>query len=53
MADANINRVSMTEKQNVKEITNRLEEGLKKLFDSEVFIIIKKPLFINVLFETL
>ena len=29
MADVNVNKVSMTEKQKVKEITDRLEEGLK------------------------
>ncbi len=35
MADANVNKVSMTEKQKVKEITGRLEEGLKELFEEE------------------
>ncbi len=34
MADANVNTVSMTEKQKVKEITDKLEEGLKELFES-------------------
>lgn len=29
MADVNVNKVSMTEKQKVKEITDRLEEGLE------------------------
>ena len=37
MADANANRVSMTEKQKVKEITDKLEEGLKELFESEKY----------------
>lgn len=37
MADANVNKVSMTEKQKVKEITDRLEEGLKELFESEKY----------------
>ncbi len=37
MADTNVNRVSMTEKQKVKEITDRLEEGLKELFESEKY----------------
>ena len=37
MADANVNRVSMTEKQKVKEITDKLEEGLKELFESEKY----------------
>jgi len=37
MADTNGNRVSMTEKQKVKEITDRLEEGLKELFESEKY----------------
>ena len=35
MADANVNTVSITEKQKVKEITDKLEEGLKELFESE------------------
>ena len=35
MADASVNIVSMTEKQKVKEITDKLEEGLKELFESE------------------
>jgi len=37
MADANANKVSMTEKQKVKEITDKLEEGLKELFESEKY----------------
>ena len=37
MEDANVNKVSMTEKQKVKEITDRLEEGLKELFESEKY----------------
>ena len=37
MADTNVNKVSMTEKQKVKEITDRLEEGLKELFESEKY----------------
>lgn len=37
MADANVNKVSMTEKQKVKEITGRLEEGLKELFEGEKY----------------
>lgn len=37
MTDANVNTVSMTEKQKVKEITDRLEEGLKELFESEKY----------------
>ena len=37
MADANVNKVSMTEKQKVKEITDRLEEGLKELFEGEKY----------------
>ncbi len=37
MADTNVNNVSMTEKQKVKEITDRLEEGLKELFESEKY----------------
>ncbi|EOS72246.1 hypothetical protein C817_05677 [Dorea sp. 5-2] len=37
MADANVNTVSMTEKQKVKEITDKLEEGLKELFESEKY----------------
>lgn len=37
MADANANKVSMTEKQKVKEITDRLEEGLKELFEGEKY----------------
>lgn len=34
MADENT-KVQMTEKQKVKEITDRLEAGLKELFESE------------------
>lgn len=37
MADVNVNKVSMTEKQKVKEITDRLEEGLKELFEGEKY----------------
>jgi antirestriction protein ArdC/predicted nucleotidyltransferase len=37
MADTNVNKVSMTEKQKVKEITDRLEEGLKELFEGEKY----------------
>ena len=37
MADANVNTVSTTEKQKVKEITDKLEEGLKELFESEKY----------------
>ena len=37
MADTNVNKVSMTEKQKVKEITDRLEEGLKELFESKKY----------------
>ena len=37
MADANGNKISMTEKQKVKEITDRLEKGLKDLFESEKY----------------
>ena len=33
----NTNTVRMTEKQKVKEITDRLEEGLKELFESEKY----------------
>ena len=39
MADAR------TEKQKVKEITNRLEEGLKELFEGEIYTNIKKLVF--------
>ena len=34
MADANVNKVSMTEKLKVKEITDKLEEGLKELLST-------------------
>lgn len=37
MAGANVNTVSITEKQKVKEITDKLEEGLKELFESEKY----------------
>ena len=37
MADANVNTVSMTERQKVKKITDKLEEGLKELFESEKY----------------
>ena len=36
MADENKNQ--MTEKQKVKEITDKLEEGLKELFESEKYM---------------
>lgn len=36
MADENT-KVQMTEKQKVKEITDRLEAGLKELFESEKY----------------
>ena len=39
MADAK------TEKQKVKEITDKLEEGLKELFESEIYTNIKKLVF--------
>ena len=42
MADAR------TEKQKVKEITDRLEEGLKELFESEIYINIKNLVIIRV-----
>lgn len=37
MADENVNIISKTEKQKVKEIMDRLEEGLKELFESEKY----------------
>jgi len=37
MADVNVNTFSMTERQKVKEITDKLEEGLKELFESEKY----------------
>lgn len=33
----NMNMVRMTEKQKVKEITDRLEKGLKDIFESEQY----------------
>ena len=39
MADAK------TEKQKVKEITDKLEEGLKELFESEIYKRIKNTVF--------
>lgn len=42
MADAK------TEKQKVKEITDKLEEGLKELFENEIYIKLKKLVFIRV-----
>lgn len=42
MADAR------TEKQKVKEITDRLEEGLKELFEGEIYTNIKKLVFIRI-----
>ena len=35
MADENMNTIHITEKQKVQEITDKLEEGLKELFESE------------------
>lgn len=37
MADENRNKGQMTEKQKVKEITDKLEAGLKELFESEKY----------------
>ena len=37
MADENINTIHITEKQKVQEITDKLEEGLKELFESEKY----------------
>ena len=37
MADANMNTIHITEKQKVQEITDKLEEGLKELFESEKY----------------
>ena len=37
MADKNMNTIHITEKQKVQEITDKLEEGLKELFESEKY----------------
>lgn len=37
MADENMNTIHITEKQKVQEITNKLEDGLKELFESEKY----------------
>ena len=37
MADENMNTIHTTEKQKVQEITDKLEEGLKELFESEKY----------------
>ena len=37
MADENMNTIHITEKQKVQEITDKLEEGLKELFESEKY----------------
>lgn len=37
MADSNMNTTRTTEQQRVKEITDKLEEGLKELFESEKY----------------
>lgn len=37
MADNNANTIRTTEQQRVKEITDKLEEGLKELFESEKY----------------
>ena len=37
MADENVNTIHITEKQKVQEITDKLEEGLKELFESEKY----------------
>ena len=37
MADQNMNTIHITEKQKVQEITDKLEEGLKELFESEKY----------------
>ena len=39
MADENMNTIHITEKQKVQEITDKLEEGLKELFESEMNIL--------------
>ena len=37
MADEKMNKIPITEKQKVQEITDKLEEGLKELFESEKY----------------
>lgn len=37
MAGENMNTIHITEKQKVQEITDKLEEGLKELFESEKY----------------
>lgn len=37
MADNNANTIRTTDQQRVKEITDKLEEGLKELFESEKY----------------
>ena len=37
MADENMNTIHITEKQKVQEIIDKLEEGLKALFESEKY----------------
>ena len=37
MADENMNTIHITERQKVQEITDKLEEGLKELFESEKY----------------
>ena len=37
MADENMNTIHITEKQKLQEITDKLEEGLKELFESEKY----------------
>lgn len=37
MADENMNTIHITEKQKVQEITDKLEKGLKELFESEKY----------------
>lgn len=37
MADDNMNTIHITEKQKLQEITDKLEEGLKELFESEKY----------------
>ena len=45
MADENMNTIHITEKQKVQEITDKLEEGLKELFESEKYKTYKERLF--------
>lgn len=37
MADENMNTIHIIEKQKVQEITDKLEDGLKELFESEKY----------------